>query len=233
MYNYQARSNPFAYRKPMTKKIPVKVTMVTADDVWAAAATADRINFGSYHKEIGLNDDGSINFEPNRTILKRTLAENSATDQDREIGRAARAWHRGQLLMTALKRPLSGFETNLQKAVDLDEFALEIHHLEIATVASQIRSYRTGQAAEQRMFATDTSPLAPVGSKVTALVEVVRSMHSNSHGTNYITAVTEKERKVVRFAFKEGFDVGTFITIKAKVKAHKSDGTQLHYVKVL
>lgn len=239
MYNYQARGNPFAYRKPMVKKIPIVVTEVAAEDVWAAAAAADRINLGFYHKETRLNEDGSINFEPNRAILKRTLTDNSATEADRELGRQARAWHRGQMLMTALKRPLTGFEINLQKAADMDTFALEIHQLEIATIASQIRSYRTGVATEQRMFATDTSPLAPVGAKVTTLVEVVKSVYSQNYGTYYITAVTEKERKVVRFAYrevfavKEGFAVGASLMIKGKVKAHNADGTQLHYVKVL
>jgi hypothetical protein len=233
MYSYQARSNPFAYRRPMTKKIPVTVTMVTADQVWAAAVAADRVNDGFYYKETQYNQDETIKFEPNRVVLRRTLNENSATDADRELGAAARAWHRGQLLMTALRRPLSEFEVTLNRAVGLDEFGLETNQLEIAIIASQIRSYRTGAAHEQRMWGTDTSPMAAVGTKVECQVEVVKSVYSQNYNTNYIRAVTVDTRKVVMFTYREGWDVGSILTIRGTVKAHREDCTQLNRVKVL
>lgn len=233
MYHYQARSNPFAYRRPMAKKIPVNVTLVTAEQVWAAAAAADRINDGFYYKETQYNQDETIKFEPNRVVLRRTLNENSATDADRELGRQARAWHRGQLLMTALKRPLSEFEDTLSRCATIDEFALEINQLELAVVASQIRSYRTGVAHEQRMWGTDTSPVAAVGTKVECQVEVVKSVYSSNYNTNYVRAVTVDTRKVVMFTYREGCDVGTILTIRGTVKAHREDCTQLNRVKVL
>ena len=62
MYSYQARSNSFAYRKPMAKKIPVNVTLVTADQVWTFAATADRINDGQYLKEDQWNTSTAAHF---------------------------------------------------------------------------------------------------------------------------------------------------------------------------
>lgn len=237
MYSYQARSNPFAYRKPMAKKIPVTVTMVTADQVWTFAATADRINDGQYIKEDQRSSDGQcVIREANKAMIKRWLREGYCgedTAADRELGAAARAWHRGQLLMTALKRPLTGFEDTLNRAVGLDEFALEIHQLEIATIASQIRSYRTGLAHEQRMWGTDTSPVAPVGTKVEFQVEVIKSVYSQNYNTNYIRAVTLDTRKVVMFTYREGMDPDTVITIRGTVKAHRDDCTQLNRVKVL
>ena len=237
MYHYQARSNPFAYRKPMAKKIPVTVTPVTADQVWAFAATADRINDGQYVKEDQRSSDGQcVIKEANKAMIRRWLREGYCgedTEADWEQGRAARAWHRGNLLMTALKRPLSGFENTLNCAVGMDEFALEIHQLEIATIASQIRSYRTGLAHEQRMWGTDTTPLAPVGTKVECQVEVVKSVYSQNYNTNYIRAVTVDTRKVVMFTYREGWDVGTVLTIRGTVKAHREDCTQLNRVRVL
>jgi hypothetical protein len=115
----------------------------------------------------------------------------------------------------------------------MDEFALEIHQLEIATIASQIRSYRTGLAHEQRMWGTDTTPLAPVGTKVECQVEVVKSVYSQNYNTNYIRAVTVDTRKVVMFTYREGWDVGTVLTIRGTVKAHREDCTQLNRVRVL
>jgi hypothetical protein len=237
MYSYQARGNPFAYRKPMVKKIPVTVTLVTAEQVWAFAATADRINDGQYVKEDQRSTDGQcVIREANKHMLRRWLREGYCgedTAEDREQGLAARAWHRGQLLMTALKRPLSGFEETLNRAVSLDEFALEIHQLEIAIVASQIRTYRTGVAHEKRMWGTDTSPVAAVGTKVECQVEAVKSVYSQTYNTNYIRAVTVDTRKVVMFTYREGMDPGTILTIRGTVKAHREDCTQLNRVRVL
>jgi hypothetical protein len=221
----------------MTKKIPVNVTLVTADQVWAFAATADRINGGEYLKESKRSTDGlCIIQEANRSMINRWLKEGYCgedTEADWEQGRAARAWHKGRLLMTALKRPLNGFEDNLSKAAGMDEFALEVHKLEIATIASQIRSYRTGAAEEQKMWGTDTTPLAPVGTKVECQVEVIKSVYSQNYNTNYVRAVTLDTRKVVMFTYREGWDVGNILTIRGTVKAHREDCTQLNRVKVL
>ena len=237
MYSYQARSNPFAYRKPMAKKIPVTVTLVTADQVWAFAATADRINDGQYLKESQRSSDGQcVIKEANKAMIKRWLTEGYCgedTEADWEQGRAARAWHRGQLLMTALKRPLSEFEDTLSRATGQDEFALEVNQLEFAIIASQIRSYRTGVAHEQRMWGTDTSPVAAVGAKIECQVEVVKSVYSQNYNTNYIRAVAVDTRKVVMFTYREGWDVGTVLTIRGTVKAHRDDCTQLNRVRVL
>ena len=237
MYSYQARSNPFAYRKPMAKKIPVTVTLVTADQVWAFAATADRINDGQYLKESQRSSDGQcVIREANKLMIKRWLTEGYCgedTEADWEQGRAARAWHRGQLLMTALKRPLSEFEDTLSRATGQDEFALEVNQLEFAIIASQIRSYRTGLAHEQRMWGTDTSPVAAVGAKIECQVEVVKSVYSQNYNTNYIRAVAVDTRKVVMFTYREGWDVGTVLTIRGTVKAHRDDCTQLNRVRVL
>ena len=236
MYYYQARSNPFAYRKPMSKKIPVNVTLVTAEQVWAAAALADRVNVGQYYKESIRDKDNyeTILFEPNRTIMGRVLSGSvEPTAEDIELGNLARAWHKGRLLMTAIKRPLTGFEDNLSKAAGMDEFALEIHKLEIATIASQIRSYRTGVAEEQKMWGTDSSPLAPIGTKVLTTVEVIKSTYSVNYNTTYIRVVTLDERKVLMFTYREDIKAGTVLTIKGTVKAHRTDCTQLNRVRVV
>ena len=237
MYSYQARSNPFAYRRPMTKKIPVKATVVTADQVWAFAVTADRINGGQYLKESQRSSDGQcVIREANKLMIRRWLTEGYCgedTEADWAEGRAARAWHRGQLLMTALKRPLSEFEDTLSRCATIDEFALEVNQLEFAIIASQIRSYRTGAAHEQRMWGTDTTPVAAVGTKVECQVEVIKSVYSQNYNTNYVRAVTVDTRKVVMFTYREGWDVGSILTIRGTVKAHREDCTQLNRVRVL
>jgi hypothetical protein len=236
MYNFQARSTPFAYRKPVNKKIPITVNLVQADQVWATAAYADRVNGGLYFKETQYKD-GEITHEPNRTIMYRELdkavVNTAISEADYEMGKLARDWHKGRTLMTAIKRPLSGFEDNLAKAAGMDEFALEVHKLEIATIASQIRSYRTGVVHEQRMWGTDTSPLAEVGAKVQCQIEVVKKVFSQQYNCTFVSAITVDTRKVLSFAYNHELDTGSIVTIKGTVKAHRDDSTQLNRVKVL
>jgi hypothetical protein len=236
MYNFQSRSTPFAYRKPVNKKIPITVNLVQADQVWATAAYADRVNGGLYFKETQYKD-GEITHEPNRTIMYRELdsanVNKAITDADYELGKLARDWHKGRTLMTAIKRPLSGFEDNLAKAASMDEFALEVHKLEIATIASQIRSYRTGVVHEERMWGTDTTPLAEIGAKVQCQIEVVKKVFSQNYGCTFIHAITTDTRKVLSFAYNHELDTGSIVTIKGTVKAHRDDSTQLNRVKVL
>jgi hypothetical protein len=220
----------------MAKKIPVNVIMVTADQVWAAAALADRVNAGAYYKESHRDKDNydTVLFEANRTVMGRALTGIAEpTAEDLELGRLARAWHQGRLLMTAIKRPLTGFEDTLSRAAGQDEFVMGIHKLEIATIASQIRSYRSGAAEEQKMWGTDSSPLAAVGTKVLSTVEVIKSVYSVTYNTTYIRAVTLDDRKVIMFTYREKFDAGTVLTIKGTVKAHRTDCTQLNRVRVV
>ena len=135
--------------------------------------------------------------------------------------------------MTAIKRPLTGFEDNLSKAAGMDEFALEIHKLEIATIASQIRSFRNGFALEEKMWDTTTAALAAIGTKVLTTAEVVGSFYSVTYNTTYIRAVTLDTRNVIMFTYREKIEPGTVITIKGTVKAHREDCTQLNRVTVL
>lgn len=236
MYNFQARSTPFAYRKPVNKKIPITVNLVQAEQVWATAVYADRVNGGLYFKETQYKD-GEITHEPNRTIMYRELdkavVNTAITEADHEMGKLARDWHKGRTLMTAIKRPLSGFEDNLARAASMDEFALEVHKLEIATIASQIRSYRLGVVEEDKMWGADTTPIAEVGAKVQCQIEVVKKMFSQKHECTYIRAITTDTRKVLLFVYNHELDTGSIVTIKGTVKAHRDDSTQLNRVKVL
>ena len=236
MYNFQARSTPYTYRKSVNKKIPIIVNLVPADQVWATAAYADRVNGGFYFKETQYENE-VVKYDANRTIINRLLdpsyINKDITEADYEMGRLARDWHKGRTLMAAIKRPLSGFESNLAKAASMDEFALEVHKLEIATIASQIRSYRLGVVEEEKMWGTDTTPLAEINAKVQCEIEVIKSIYSPAYDCVFIRALTVDTKKVLLFTYREPFVVGTIITIKGTVKGHHPDCTQLNRVKVL
>jgi hypothetical protein len=54
-----------------------------------------------------------------------------------------------------------------------------------------------------------------------------------TYNTTYIRAVTIDTRNVIMFSYREMIAVGTVITVKGTVKAHREDCTQLNRVSVL
>lgn len=78
----------------------------------------------------------------------------------------------------------------------------------------------------------DAPSLGAVGDKVTAEVEVVKSVHSFQYGCTFITAITSANQAVF-FSYRKGVPVGTTLRIRGTIKALRADATQLNRVKVL
>ena len=222
MYSYYRPR--YAARKAQMK--PVQLATVLGSEVmWAVAAYADRVNGGVYVRETVNN--GEVNQTRNRDIIREEVQRGLAnvTEADFELGREARAWHRGRIVMKSLKgQPLSDFERSLQDVVQQEEFSNRTDALAIAIVASQIASYRKGLAAEQMVASADTSPLAAVGTRVAVDAVVVRSVYSQNYNVHFVTARTQCNR-LVFFSFREGLDADTPIRVRGTVKAHRPDST--------
>ena len=230
MYSYYRPR--YAARKPQMK--PVQLATVLGSEVmWAVAAYADRVNGGVYVRETVNN--GEVNQTRNRDIIREEVQRglSNVTEADFELGREARAWHRGRIVMKSLKgQPLSDFERSLQDVVQQEEFSNRTDALAIAIVASQIASYRKGLAAEQMVASVDHSPLAAVGTKVAVDAVVVRSVYSQNYNVHFVTARTQCNR-LVFFSYREGLDADTPIRVRGTVKAHRPDSTQLNRVKLV
>ena len=230
MYSYYRPR--YAARKAQMK--PVQLATVLGSEVmWAVAAYADRVNGGVYVRETVNN--GEVNQTRNRDIIREEVQRglSNVTEADFELGREARAWHRGRIVMKSLKgQPLSDFERSLQDVVQQEEFSNRTDALAIAIVASQIASYRKGLAAEQMVASADTSPLAAVGTKVAVDAVVVRSVYSQNYNVHFVTARTQCNR-LVFFSYREGLDADTPIRVRGTVKAHRPDSTQLNRVKLV
>ena len=230
MYSYYRPR--YAARKAQMK--PVQLATVLGSEVmWAVAAYADRVNGGVYVRETVNN--GEVNQTRNRDIIREEVQRglSNVTEADFELGREARAWHRGRIVMKSLKgQPLSDFERSLQDVVQQEEFSNRTDALAIAIVASQIASYRKGLAAEQMVASADTSPLAAVGARVAVDAVVVRSVYSQNYNVHFVTARTQCNR-LVFFSFREGLDADTPIRVRGTVKAHRPDSTQLNRVKLV
>jgi len=230
---------PTYYARARTRTVNARprqmATVLGAEVMWAVAAYADRVNGGVYVKEDQRDEQGEVTVMRNRDIIRDEVKGglSNLTEADYELGRQARDWHQGRLVMKALSgQPFSEFEQGLQQAVRQEEFSNQTDALPIAIVASQISSYRKGRAQEEMMATVDLSPLAAVGAKIQVEATVVRSVYSMNYGVHFVTARTACNRMVF-FSYREGLDANTVICVRGTVKAHRPDSTQLNRVKLV
>lgn len=202
-------------------------------DVWAAAALANRINGGYFkHGEWSSLDQNDMTQtrKPNREIMQAALEDRTRIKKcDREVGENARDWLSKNLLMKSLAQTLSDFDQTVASACSLETVTSK-NRLEIGVIASQIQTFIT----RSRLEDTDTlSSTFPVGTKGVVLdLEVLNSVYSQKWNTFYITGVTAENQSVF-FSFREKIEVGTSIKIKGTVKAHRTESTQLTRVRRL
>jgi hypothetical protein len=220
----------------MARQQPREVREYSADEVWAAAAYADRVNGGEYLREPEniLNPDGT--WQPGRQANKRLLAEALAnpdlvTDEDRDTGREAWHWHQGRSMMDGLRGELRDFRKTLFEAVSQTAF-LSTETMYMAVVASQIRAWRAGVAEEEARDDVVPGHLADVGAKVRSPITVIRSVFSQNFNVFFVTAKTDS-RHIVFFSYRDPMNPGSQCEIAGTVKAHRDDSTQLNRVRVI
>ena len=233
-YNIQAQVT--RNRKPLTPERPVDWA---AETVWAAAAHAHRINDGEYLKdpEYARDDQGlwtdRILRLRNRDVMRRALQDESMiTAEDRDLGVRARDYISKSILVKTLKGTLSEFEQSLQRAVAMTDFDEWTSRVELAIVASQIRSYEQAVQLEAAMEGISAEPVAAIGAKVDTEITVVKSVYSQNFGVYFITGVTT-DRRAVFFSYRERLANGQQCRIRGTVKAHRESSTQLNRVRIV
>jgi hypothetical protein len=224
------------YARSTMKRPQQPIVEYTAETVWGAAALAHRVN-GGYLKD----DEWLPNATPpcrgreaNKTIVRQALAHPAdITDADRELGMEARGFLAQQLTLKTLKGNVSDFDRSLSGMVGKDQFT-SADRLDIAVIASQIGAYERAKKELAMAERIDHSLgyLADVGGKVQARVEITRAVYSQNYGVYFISGVTDTNQAVF-FSYRERHDVGTWLTIKGTVKAHRTDATQLSRVRVI
>ena len=233
------RSGP---NKTQRSRAPERPVTWTVETVWAAAAYAHRINEGEYLKHpeyapaqhhAGDYVTQSMTRSRNRDIMNQALRDETLiTDQDRELGRCARDYVSKQILVKALKGTMSEFEQSLQGAVAMTDFDEWTSRVELAIVASQIRSYEQAVQLERAMEGISAEPVAAIGEKVDTEITVVKSVYSQNFGVYFITGVTTDKRAVF-FSYRERLANGHQCRVRGTVKAHRENSTQLNRVRII
>jgi hypothetical protein len=216
--------------KTRTQKVTVNHN---ADDVWSAACAAQRIN-GSYIKFTMISEsDPAVTKLSNRMIVEQLLADTFIiTDQDREQGKKVRAFYQAYTFKILQGKQLNDFDNTTMLIANRDVITSTY---DIAVIASLPSCYERGvvrQSADQRINFATGGFIGKANDKVTASIEVLKSVFSMKWNTNYVTGITTDDQ-VVFFAYKEALDIGKVLDIQGTVKAHRDNSTQLNRVKVI
>lgn len=204
-----------------------------ADDVWAAACAAQRIN-GSYVKLAMISEsDPSLTKLSNRMLAMQLLTDPfSITDEDREQSKKVRAFYQALTFKILQGKKLNEFDNNAMVLSNRDVIS---SNYDFAVICSLPSCYERGvvrQSVEQRISFAKGGYISAVGNKVSTSVEVLRCVFSQKWMTNFVTGITSDDQ-VVFFAYKSELPVGKMFDIYGTVKAQRDNTTQLNRVKVI
>lgn len=205
-----------------------------ADDVWAAACQAQRVN-GAYVKLSVLSEsDPDMDRKSNRQIIELLLADTTQiTDEDREQGKTVRKYYQGYTFKILKGIKLSEFDNTAMLISNRDVIT---GSYDIAVIASLPSGYERGVKrgnVDQRVKFATGGYIGRVGDKVTVTIEVLKTVYSQKWNTSYFTGITSEDQ-VVFFAYNhiDRLEVGDTYTIKGTVKTHRDNSTQLNRVKL-
>ena len=205
----------------------------TADQVWAAACAAYRINRG-YLKQAEVTADGRIVRPTNRELVRLYLADDSGqfvTATDRKQGTKCRQDLLKQATMSALRNRATEWDLLTAEMASLGTITTDY---EVSVITAMPKSHAqnlTREGVDTRLAYCDNTPVGRVDERVDLVGEVVRSNYSSQYNTHYVTVITDANCQVF-FAYRERIEPGANIRICGRVKRHADRATQLSRVKI-
>ena len=156
--------------------------------------------------------------------------------EDVEAGEESRKYLQQDLTFRTLKGKTGEFDNAVRKTLAVqDRFDSYLHKYELAIVAclpASVERSKQHQTSNSRIQFARGGLLGNIDDKVTVNVEVLSAVLSKQYNIYWIRAITDTDQPVF-FSNKQSFDVGTHLTVKGTVKAHKENLTQLNRVKVI
>ena len=215
------------YQKP--------VLNFNADDVWAAACQAQRVN-GAYIKlSVSSESDPSMNQKSNRQLIELLLADTTQiTDEDREQAKTVRKYYQAFTFKILKGIKLGEFDNTAMLISNRD---IINDNYDVAVIASLPSCYERGakrENAEQRVKFASGGYIGRIGDKAEFTVEIVKTNYSHKWNTNYVTGITDDDQAVF-FAYNHinNVEVGKTYNFFGTVKAHRDNSTQLNRVKIV
>lgn len=215
------------YQKP--------VLNFNADNVWAAACQAQRVN-GTYVKEgqtSELNPD--VITKTNRQLVIELMADTTQiTDEDREQAKTVRKYYQAFTFKILKGIKLNEFDNTAMLIANRD---IIDSNYDVAVIASLPSCYGRGvkrDGVDQRVKFATGGYIGRVSDKVKVTVEILKTNYSQQWNTNYVTGITNDDQAVF-FAYNHinNVEVGKTYTFFGTVKAHRDNSTQLNRVKIV
>jgi hypothetical protein len=211
----------------------------TADQVWACAVAAQRIN-GEYLKEpVWTQPDNDLTGpmvlvkDANKLLVKQWLrTENFSlvTAADHEQGQEIRNYFNGYLLKQ-ISGKINEFEQTALRIAQMEEFTGR-NLLEFAVISCLPSVMLRDQDRKELKNAINSSTqlTGEVGDKIQGVIDVFRCDYQQMYDKFKVQA--RMGDSYVSFWFGSRVD-GT-VTIRAKIKAQRGDNTtQLNFVKIV
>jgi hypothetical protein len=209
--------------------------MFTADQVFALAMAAHRINEG-YFKEDQWNTSTAAHFrskQANKTLVKQWIRTNDfveVTPDDVVKGQAVRN-HFKSYMFLAIAGKLNDFQAQAYKISQKESFT-ERDSLEIAIASCLPMIYEKDRDRKEFMDALrdSTQLTGNVGDRVEGEIIVLDSRYNVNFNKWKISA--KMVDSYVDFWYNKTIAKGTVLCIKGKIKAMRENNTtQLNYVK--
>lgn len=200
-----------------------------ADDVWAAACAAQRIN-GSYVKVVPADQKG----DTNRQIVDMFLGQPDLIQQcDRDLAQKVRTYYKAFTFKILKGIKLNDFDNTAMTIANRD--VIESNY-DLAVICSLPSCYERGvkrDTVNQRLEFANGGTIGVPGNKIRIEgAEVIKCNYSQQYNTFFVSCVT-KEDQVVFFALRKDVPIGQIVNIDGTVKAHRdSNTTQLNRAKV-
>lgn len=209
------------------------MTTFTADQVWACAAAAQRINEG-YFKEDQWMPNATPPFcskQANKALVKEWLRENNfteVTEADYAAGREARNHFKGYTLL-AIAGKLNDFQMQAMRIATKDEFTgRDMYDFAVVSCLPEAAIRGAARQAVNREIFASEQIVGDVGTKIRGEVQIINSWYKAEYNSWKTTA--RLGESFLDFWFKE--ELRGNVMIEGKIKQHRSNKTtQLHYVK--
>ena len=205
--------------------------MFTADQVWALAVIADRINGGYLKEPVYSRNLDVVEKQPNKVMVKQWLRDGAfaqITDADIEQGRVVRHYFNG-FILKELSGRINDFERTALRIAQKEQFTTR-DLLDFAVVSclpsTMIRDQQRKEITRDIMGSTQLA--GAVGDRIQGELEEVGSRYSKEYNKYRITG--RMGESYVDFWFTK--DLTGFVGIKGRIKALRGDKTtQLNFVK--
>lgn len=203
-----------------------------ASDVWAAACAAQRIN-GNYVKAVSEVAEGQ-NVKTNRQIVEMFLGQTDLIQQaDRDLAEKVRTYYKGFTFRILKGIKLNEFDSTAMTIANRDTIESTYDLAVICSLPSCYERAVKRDSVNQRVEFASGGFISSPGSKVRLNnIEVLKSNYSQQYGVYFVTCLTAEDQ-VLFFSYKNGLEVGKFVSIEATVKAHRDNSTQLNRAKVV